>query len=134
MDSIQIQYNFYLIVSVETADLIEARFNSKGRLKYSDYTFYCTIIQCNEVQIIWLKSPWIPPILDLRNLQEQFKKAFCYQKLFCLSVFKQIVLVISKFLQIRGWSREFQKFFRSLEHFFLTVGQKNFGSKIPFLT
>ena len=61
LDSIQIQYNFYLIVSVETADLIEARFNSKGRLKYSDYTYYCTIIQCNEVLIIWLKS-WIPPI------------------------------------------------------------------------
>ena len=51
--------------------------------------------------------PWI--INKMRNLQEQVKKVFCYQK-FCsdLSLFDKIVLVISaKFLQILG----FQKFF-----------------------
>ena len=30
-------------------------------------------------------------------------------------------------------SLEFQSFTRSLEQFFLTVGQNNFGNKIPFL-
>ena len=29
-------------------------------------------------------------------------------------------------------SREFEKFLRSLEQFFLGVGQNNFGNKIPF--
>ena len=48
--------------------------------------------------------------LYLRNLQEEVKKAFCYQNLQILSLQP-----------------------RSLEHFFLTVGQNNFGNKIPFI-
>ena len=35
------------------------------------------------------------------------------------------------FLKFEGEDREFAKFLRS--HFFLTVGQYNFGNKIPFL-
>ena len=31
-------------------------------------------------------------------------------------------------------SKILQSFSRSLEHFFLTVGQNNFGNKIPFLS
>ena len=46
-------------------------------------------------------------------------------------LFKQIVLVILKFLQIPSASN-FKFFLRSLEEFFLTVGQNNFGNKIPF--
>ena len=54
-------------------------------------------------------------LLDLRNLQEQVKKAFCYHKLFWpFTVLKK-------------------SFSQSLEQFFLTVGQNNFGNKIPFL-
>ena len=53
----------------------------------------------------------------MRNLQEQVKKAFYYQKLFW-------PFTVS--------ASNFKSFSRSLEHFFLTVGQHNFGNKIPF--
>ena len=46
-----------------------------------------------------------------------------------LSLFEQIVQVVSKFLQILS---NFKSFSRSLEQFFLTVGQNNFGNKITF--
>ena len=65
--------------------------------------------------------------LDLRKLQEQVKKAFCYQKLF----WPFTVLGIPKFLKILGVQP--QSFSRSPEQFFLIVGQNNFGNKIPVL-
>ena len=42
--------------------------------------------------------------------------------------------MISKFLQILGLQPRisFKSFSRSLEQFFLTVGQKNFGNKRPY--
>ena len=46
-----------------------------------------------------------------------------------LSLFEQIVLIISKFLPSAS---NIKSFSQSLEHFFLTVGQNNFGNKIPF--
>ena len=52
----------------------------------------------------------------MRNLQEQVKKAFCYQKLFNASALN------------------FKNFSESLKKNFLTVGQNNFGNKIPFLS
>ena len=55
----------------------------------------------------------------MRNLQEQVKKAFCYQKLFW------------PFTVRINCSSDLKSFSRSLEQFFLTVGQKNFGNKIP---
>ena len=54
-------------------------------------------------------------LLDLRNLQEQ---VLCDLKFFENS---------------RPSALNFKKFSWSLEHFFLTVGQNNFGNKIPFL-
>ena len=49
-----------------------------------------------------------------------------------LWLFEQIIQVISKNLQILGRQPQISKvFFRSLVHFFLTVGQNNFGNKIP---
>ena len=40
-----------------------------------------------------------------------------------------------KTFEIQGWRlRIFKSFSRSLEHFFLTVDQNNFGNKIPFLS
>ena len=56
----------------------------------------------------------------MRNLQEQVKKAFCYQKLFW------------PFTAWINCSSDLKSFSRSLEQFFLTVGQSNFGNKIPF--
>ena len=41
--------------------------------------------------------------------------------------------MISKILQILSLQLKFQKFSRSIKHFFLTVGQNNFGNKIPYL-
>ena len=38
-----------------------------------------------------------------------------------------------KLLKFEAEGREFAKFLRSLEQFFLTAGQNNFGNKIPFL-
>ena len=59
----------------------------------------------------------------LETSKKKFKRHSVTKKCSDLSLFEQIVLVISKFLEI---------FSRSLEHFFLTVGQNNFGNKIPF--
>ena len=69
---------------------------------------------------------------DLRNLQEQVKKAFCYQKL--LWPFT-VWINCSSDLKIfeNSWpsTSNFNSFSRSLEQFFITVGQDNFGNKIP---
>ena len=77
----------------------------------------------------------------MRNLQEQVKKAFCYQKLFSdLSLFELIVLVTSKILQILSLQPRILKVFlnhHSPEHFFLSQYVKtildNFGKKIPII-
>ena len=47
----------------------------------------------------------------MRNLQEQVKKAFCYQTFCDFSLFEQIVLVISKFLQILDLQPRISKVF-----------------------
>ena len=69
-------------------------------------------------------------LLDMRNLQEQVKKAFCYKKLFC-----PFTVWINCFNDLKNFanSRPFKTFSRSLEQFFLTVCLNNFGNKIPFL-
>ena len=61
---------------------------------------------------------------DMRNLQEQVKKTFCYQKL-CLPFIAWINCSTDL--------KNFACFSRSVEQFFLTVGQNNFGNKIPLL-
>ena len=72
--------------------------------------------------------------LNLRNLQEQVVKAFCYQKLFWpFTVWMNCSSDRNCFCKFSAFSLEFQKFSRSLEQFFPTVGQNNFGNKIPFL-
>ena len=69
----------------------------------------------------------------MRNLQEQVKKAFVTKNYSDLSLFEQIVLVISKvFTNSRPSASNFKSFSQSLEQFFLTVGQNNFGNKRPF--
>ena len=65
----------------------------------------------------------------LRNLQEQVKKAFCYKNCSDLSPFEWIL----QFCKFSAFSLKFQKLSRSLEQFFLSVGQNNFGNKIPLL-
>ena len=73
-------------------------------------------------------------LLDMRNLQEQVKKAFCYQKLFWpFTAWINCSNDIKKFANSRPSALNFKSFSRSKEFFFLTVGQNNFGNKIPFL-
>ena len=70
----------------------------------------------------------------MRNLQEQVKKAFCYQKLFWpFTVWINCSSDLKNFKNSRPSASNFKNFSRSLEQFFLTVGQNNFGDKIPFL-
>ena len=73
-------------------------------------------------------------LLDMRNLQEQVKKAFCYQKLFWhFTVWTNCSSDLKIFANSRPSALNFKSFSRSLEQFFLTVGQNNFGNKIPLL-
>ena len=68
----------------------------------------------------------------MRNLQEQVKKAFCYQKLFwSFTVWINGSSDFKKFPNSWPSALNFKSFSRSLEYFFLTVGQNNFGNKIP---
>ena len=72
----------------------------------------------------------------MRNLQEHVKKALCYQKLFwTFTVWINCYSELNFFANSRPSTSNFKSFSWSLEHFFfLTVGQNNFGNKIPFLT
>ena len=66
------------------------------------------------------------------NLQEQVKKAFCYQKLFWPFTFQTICSIDIIFANSRPSTLHFKIFSQLLEQFFLTVGQNNFGNKIRF--
>ena len=71
----------------------------------------------------------------MRNLQEQVEKAFCYQKLFWpFTVWINCSGDLKIFENSRPSASNFKSFSRSLEQFFLTVGQNNFGNKIPEIT
>ena len=73
-----------------------------------------------------------PNFLDLRNLQEQVKKAFCYQKLFWpFTVWINCSSDLKNFENSRPSASNFKSFSWSLEQFFLTAGHNNFGNKIP---
>ena len=74
-------------------------------------------------------------LFDMRNLQEQVKKAFCYQKLFWpFTVWINCSSDLKTFANSPPSVSNFKSLSLSLEQFFLTVGQNNFGNKIvPFL-
>ena len=58
---------------------------------------------------------------------------FCYLKLFWpFTVWINCSSDLKNFAKFSAFSLEFQKLSRSLEQFFLTVGQNNFGNKILF--
>ena len=70
----------------------------------------------------------------MRNLQEQVRKTFSYQKLFW--TFKEWIYCSSDlkiFVNSLPSASTFKSFSWSLDQFFLTVVQTNFGSKIPYL-
>ena len=98
--------------------------------------FFLTFPACWSIPIIFSSlNSNCSNLLDMRNLQQQVKKAFCYQKLFwpftarinCSSDLKN-------FANSRPSASNFKSFPRSREQFFLTVvGQNNFGNKIQFI-
>ena len=70
----------------------------------------------------------------MRNLKEQVKTAFCYQKLFLpFTVWTNCSSDLKIFTHSRPTVSNFKSSSQSLEHFFLTVGQNNFVNKIPFM-
>ena len=72
---------------------------------------------------------------DLRNLQEQVKKALCHQKLFWpFTIWINCSSDLKNFANSLPSASNFTSFSRSLEHFFLTVGQNNFANKVPCMT
>ena len=72
---------------------------------------------------------------SLRNLQEQVKKAFCYQELFWpFTVWINCSSDLKIFENSRPSASNFKSFSRSLEQFFLTIGKNNFENKIPIPT
>ena len=71
-------------------------------------------------------------LLDMRNLQEQVKKEFCYQKLFWpFTVWTNCSSDLKNLANSQPSALNFKSFSWSIEQFFLTVGQNNFGNKIP---
>ena len=86
------------------------------------------------VNLIMSESGHPSIINEMRNLQEQVEKAICYQKLsWPLAAWMNWSSDLKKFANSQPSASNFKSFFWSLEHFFLTVGQNNFGNKIPFL-
>ena len=74
-------------------------------------------------------------LLDMRNLQEQVKKAFCYQKMFWpFTAWTNCSRDFKIFANSRPSALNFKYFSRSLEQFLLTVGLNNFGNKKPILS
>ena len=70
----------------------------------------------------------------MRSLQEQVKRAFFYQKLFWpFTVWINCSSDLKNFANSRPSALNFKTFSQSLEQFFLTVCQNNFGNKIQFL-
>ena len=70
-------------------------------------------------------------LLDMRNLHEQVKKAFCYQKLFWpFTVWINCSSDLKNFANSWPSASNFKNFSWSVEHFFLSVGQNNFVNKI----
>ena len=73
-------------------------------------------------------------LLDMRNCQEQVEKAFSYQNLFwTFTVLINCSGDLKTFGNFQPSAVNFKSFSWSLEYFFLTVGQNNFGNKIPFM-
>ena len=95
--------------------------------------YFLTFPACFSIPIIFPNFDFnCSNLSSLRNLQEQVKKAFCYQELFWpFTVWIKCSSDLKSFENSRPSASNFKSFSRSLEQFFLTVGQNNFGNKIP---
>ena len=67
--------------------------------------------------------------------RNKLKKAFCHQKLFRpFTIWINCWSDLKIFANSQPSASNFKQFSRSLEQFFLTVGQNNFRNKIPFIS
>ena len=83
------------------------------------------------LRFFWNLNSNCSNIWDMRNLQEQVKKAFCYQKFFWpFTVWINCSSDLKNFENSLPSASNFKSFSQSLEQFFLTVDQNNFGNKI----
>ena len=121
-----------LFVSVSFFMFLGCQINEYTRLLCSqEYLSFLTFPACFSIPIMFSNLNYnCSNLLTMRNLQEQVKKAFCYQKLF--SPFT-VWINWKLFANSRPSPLNFKSFSRSLKQFFLTVGQNNFGNKIPKL-
>ena len=94
--------------------------------------YFLTFPACFSIPIIFSNFDFnCSNLSSLRNLQEQVQKAFCYQELFWpFTVWINCSSDLKNFENSRPSASNFKSFSQSLEQFFLTVGQNNFGNKI----
>ena len=73
--------------------------------------------------------------LEVINLRYKLKKNSVTRNCSDLSLFEQIVVDsdLNFFANSQPSALNFKSFSQSLGQFFLTVGQNNFGNKIPFI-
>ena len=77
---------------------------------------------------------WLFNFLDVRNLTEQVKKAFCYQKSFWpFTVWSNCSSDLKIFVNFRTSASNFKTASCSLAQAFLSISQNNVGNKISFL-
>ena len=103
-----------------------------GQFRINVTKYFLTFPACLGSQrffLVWVYNH--SNLLNMQNLQEQVKKAFCYQKLFWLFI---IWVNYADFADSQPSASNFKSFSWSLEYFFLTVRQNSFGNKIPFLS
>ena len=90
------------------------------RLKMCKTNVFVTFPACFLIPTIFSNFSFnCSNLLDIRNLQEQVKKAFCYQKLFWpFTSWMNCSIDLKNFANSRPLASNFKRFFQSLEHFF----------------
>ena len=71
------------------------------------------------------------PVLIWETSRNKLKKAFCFQLFWHFTVWINCSMDFKVFANSWPSASNFKSFSRSLEQFFLTLGQNNFGNKIP---
>ena len=92
---------------------------------------FLTFPACFWIPIIFFNMNYnCPNLLDMRNLQEQVKKAFCYQKLFWpVTVWINCFSDRKNFANSQLSALKFKSFSRSLKYFFLIQVRTIFETK-----
>ena len=118
-----------------STDSIMLRTSVRGQRLIGNVPKQVTFPACFSIPIIFSNFDFnCSNLSSLRNLQEQVKKAFCYQKFFwSFTVWINCTSDLKNFANCRPSASNFKSFSRSLECVSLTVGQSNFGNKISFL-